>query len=53
MLVTNSLLTVSFIFRSTSVIAALVQDLDVIVLLVVPGKMFSLVIGRDAMESLG
>lgn len=33
--------------------AALVQDLDVIVLLVVPEKMYSLVIEQDAMESLG
>lgn len=53
MRVTNSLLTVSFIFRSTSVITALVQDLDVIVLLVVPEKMYSLAIEQDAMESLG
>ena len=43
----------SFIFRSTSVMAALVQDLDVIGLPVVPGKMYSLVINWDAMESLG
>lgn len=33
--------------------AAIVQDLDVIVLLVVPEKMYSLVIEQDAMESLG
>lgn len=32
--------------------AAIVQDLDVIVLLVVPEKMYSLVIEQDAMESL-
>ena len=32
--------------------AALVQDLDVTVLLVVPGKMYSPVIKQDAMESL-
>ena len=42
----------SFIFRSTSVMVALVQDLDVIVLLVVPGKMYSVVKDRAAMESL-
>lgn len=42
----------SFIFRSTSVMVALVQDLDVIVLLVVLGKMYSVVKDRDAMESL-
>ena len=52
MWVTGSLLTMPFIFRSTSVMAALVQDLDVIVLLVVPGKMYSPVIKQDAMESL-
>ena len=37
-------------YRSTSVMVAPVQDLDVIVLLVVPGKMYSLVI--DVVESL-
>jgi len=31
---------------------ALVQDLDVIVLLVVPGKMYSVVKDQAAMESL-
>ena len=46
------LLTVSYMFRSTSVMAALVPDQAVIVLLVVPGKIHSLVIEWDAMESL-
>ena len=39
-------------FRSTSAMAALVPDQAVIVLLVVPGKIHSLVIEWDAMESL-
>jgi len=48
----DKLLTVSYMFRYTSVMAALVPDQAVIVLLVVPGKMHSLVIEWDAMESL-